>query len=250
MVPSLSYNCHRIHAIFLAFLMISMHPLIIIFLIYSKYTFSMISKTKLMVSIITILTITLIPIAGAQVGNTDTKTTFEIGTIIPDDNTVGPAGIINDLNQAHSVISNIMIDHSSNDYSIADELVFTATYVDTEKQELVVILDPILLSLGLHYDEGDIEDILESEILPIRLEYGVFITESHIRESSQSKIDFWINLYNSRCTSPTDNGLCDAIAFNLETHHHYILDSNSMWHPSTAEISDTPRENVKNAFEL
>lgn len=161
------------------------------------------------------------------------------GDIIPA-GPAGPVGTANELLQAHSDISGIMTDHSNRDYSVADEFVFTMTYVDEQNEKLVVMLDPILLSLGLHYDEGDIEDLLGTEKISIDVTYGVFVPEDHIRPSSQSKIDSWIALYNSRCASPTDNALCEALTFNLGTQNHYTLDSNNTWHPPAAAPPEQP----------
>ena len=90
----------------------------------------------------------------------------------------GAVGVASELvTEAHSDVTQIIIAHADNDYSIADELVFTMTFVDDSNDELVILLDPILLSLGLNYDSGDIEDILGTEDVSIKVLYGVYIPE-------------------------------------------------------------------------
>ena len=177
--------------------------------------------------------------ASAQTVNEEEKD-FDIpGDLIPT-GPVGPVGIVNELQQAHSDITGIMIDHSNDNYSVADEFVFTMTYVDEVNEELIVILDPILLSLGLQYDPSDIAGLLGNDQIKIRVSYGVFIPESHVDPSSQSQIDSWISLYNSRCSSPADNALCEALAFNLGTQNHHTLDDNNMWQPPSNSTVPEP----------
>lgn len=53
------------------------------------------------------------------------------GDMLPaDDGAVGPVGIVNELYAAHDIITDIIIDHSKHDYSGANNIVFTMTFVD------------------------------------------------------------------------------------------------------------------------
>ncbi len=188
--------------------------------------------------VIPFLTLLLIPVAMSDTFAQSVNDDYPISNstlsgFISDDDTVGPVGVVNELEQSHSDITGIMIDHSHNDFTRANEFVFTMTYVDEENQELVVMLDPILLSLGLNYDATDIAGLLGNNNIDIKVSYGIFIPESHVKPSNQNNIDSWISLYNSRCSSTTDNALCEALAFNLGTQNHYTLDSNNMWQPPT-----------------
>lgn len=181
--------------------------------------------------------------AQSQTGTADEEMDSAIvpGGLVPTDDHVGPVGIVNELRTAHSNITSIMIDHSNNDYTVANDFVFTMTYVDEQNEELVVVLDLVLLSLGLQYDADDIADLLGNDDIQINVSYGIFVPGSHIIPSSQSDIDRWIDLYNDRCTSPTSSRLCQALTFNLETQNHYTLDSNNVWQPpGTATPSTTP----------
>ena len=151
------------------------------------------------------------------------------GGLIPEDDTVGPVGIVNELYEAHSTITDIMIDHSEHDYSRASDIVFTMTFVDEDEEKLHVILDPILLTLGFDYNETDIAPLLEISGDRIDVKYGVFVPDGHTSPSPQSQIDLWVSLYDSRCDSPTASSLCKALFFNLATQNHYVLDSNNEW---------------------
>lgn len=151
------------------------------------------------------------------------------GGLIPDDDSVGPTGLVNELKQSHIELSGIMSFHAEGEYNVAEDLVFTMTYVDTEAEELVVFLDPILLSLGLEHDANDVQELL-SERVPTTLMYGVFQDESH-SNSSISLINAWIQLYNSRCDSPSDSSLCAALTYSLRDKNHYVLDETNSWIP-------------------
>lgn len=153
------------------------------------------------------------------------------GDMIPEDDAVGPVGIVNELYEAHSTITDIMIDHSEHDYSMANDIVFTMTFVDEDEEKLHVILDPVLLTLGFDYDESDIAPLLEIGGDRMDVKYGVFVPDGHIFPSPKSQIDLWISLYDSRCDSPTASSLCKALFFNLATQNHYVLDSNNEWQP-------------------
>ncbi len=194
----------------------------------------MILNKKLLPLIFAIIMIMPVGIVSAQTTDENNNDNVDLGDLIP---TLpkGAVGVTDELQQAHSDITSMMIDHSNNNYSLANEFVFTMTFVDEENNTLVVMLDPILLSLGLEYDSSDVKSLLNNDI-DVSVSYGVFIPESHVNPSSQSLINSWISLYNVRCSSPTDNGLCQALAFNLGTQNHYVLDSNNMWQPPSTVV--------------
>ncbi|MDE0526666.1 MAG: hypothetical protein OXI27_08765 [Thaumarchaeota archaeon] len=164
------------------------------------------------------------------------------GDMLPaDDGAVGPVGIVNELYEAHGTITDIMIDHSGHDYSRADDIVFTMTFVDEDEEKLHVILDPILLTLGLDRDEADIAPLLEIGEDRIETRYGIYTPEGHVPPSRQSHIDRWILLYDARCDSPTTNSLCKALYFNLATQNHYVLDGHNRWQtPGTLASEPEP----------
>ena len=79
--------------------------------------------------------------------------------LIPDDDTVGPVGIVDELHKAHSDVTGIMIDTTQSIGSVGyvnEEVYLEAVYVDEENQTLVIWLDPAQM-----YDPLDIEDIQE-----------------------------------------------------------------------------------------
>lgn len=185
------------------------------------------------------------PVAASQshtgaTGESETGAPAVPRGLIPEDDTVGPVGIVNELYEAHSTITDIMVDHSKHDYSRADDIVFTMTFVDEDEERLHVILNPVLLTLGLNYGESDIKPLLEIGADRIEVRYGVFVPEGHIYSSPQSQIDLWISLYEARCDSATASRLCEALYFNLATQHHYVLDSNEWQPPGTPEPEPEP----------
>ena len=70
-------------------------------------------------------------VTSAQTANEGNAGVNIPGNILPT-GPAGPVAIINELQQAHSDISGIMIDHSGNNYSVASDFVFTMTYVDEQ----------------------------------------------------------------------------------------------------------------------
>ena len=179
-------------------------------------------------------TIMTIPASAQSVNNDNTQLSDDsFSDSIADEDAVGSVDIVNELLYAsHQDITNAMINHSKNNYSVANELIFTMTYVDEQTNQLVIVLDPILLGLRLFHDAGDIEDILGTEDVDIKVSYGALTPQSHVGLPRQSQTDSWIALYNSRCSPPVDE-LCQALVFNLGTKNHYTLDSNNLWHPPT-----------------
>ena len=188
------------------------------------------------------VTAAVLPIQSAQSQTGTTGSDTNGSTAIPDemlftDGSIGPVGIVNELREAHSVLTDIIIDHSNLNYGRAENIVFTMTVVDEEEEKLNVILNPILLTLGLAYNESDIADFVEIDEAMIDVRYGIFVPDSHIPPSSQSNIDRWMLLYESRCDSATASRLCEALAFNLGTQNHYVLNSNNDWQaPGTTPI--------------
>ncbi len=191
--------------------------------------------------VIPFLTLLLIPVAMSDTFAQSVNDDYPISNstlsgFISDDGTVGPVGIVNELYKAHSDVTNIMIDHSKGNFSIAENIVFTMVLVDEENEKLVVAIDPVLLSLGLDTGTSDIQQLLDTDV-NVDLSYAVFIPESHINPSSQSQINTWISLYNDRCSTLTTSALCQALIFNLQTQNHYTLNSSGMW---VAPSTDTP----------
>lgn len=213
------------------------------------------SKSVLFV-VVTILLISMatmtlsIQVAESQThtgttGGSETNGTAVPRDMIPTNGPIGPVGIVNELYEAHGTITDIMIDHSEHDYSRANDIVFTMTFVDEDEEKLHVIFDPILLTLGLDYDESDIVPLLEIGEDRMDVKYGVFVPEGHTSPSHQSQIDLWMSLYNSRCDTPTASKLCEALYFNLGTQNHYVLDANNKWHlPGTTSEPTTETEPV------
>lgn len=158
-----------------------------------------------------------------------------LGSLMPEDDYVGSTGRVNELEQSRIELSGIMSFHAEGEYHVAEDLVFAMTYVDTEAEKLVVFLDPILLSLDLEYDEADIHELLGEQV-PIALKYGTFKEESH-DDSSVSLINAWIQLYNSRCDSPSDSSLCTALTHNIRDRNHYTLDATNSWIPPTGSYN-------------
>ena len=101
----------------------------------------------------------------------------DLGDIIPENNTVGPVAIVNELEQGHSIITDIMLTTSAsivNEDYVDEEIFYEATYVDYENEKLVVWLDP-----AQRYDpvaEDDIQEALGLSI-PIEIKYGFFMGE-------------------------------------------------------------------------
>ena len=135
--------------------------------------------------------------------------------MLPTDDKIGPVGIVNELYDAHSTITGIMIDHANMNYSKAENFVFVMTVVDEDNEKLNIILDPVMLTLGLAYDEADVIELVKIDVHMIDVKYGIYTPDGHISPSSQSSIDLWISLYNARCDSPTASRLCEALYFNL-----------------------------------
>ena len=194
-------------------------------------------KTQLAIPFFALILLIPPGVLAQQTNEMGTDDIIDNPHILSPDDTIGPVGIVNELREAHNKISTIMHQHADDYYAVADDLVFSMTYVDEENQELVVAFDPVMLTLGLYPDAGDVEDLLDSE-LPVRVEFAKFYPESHIK-ISQGTINAWINLYNSRCDSPTASSLCKALASNF-TKVHYTLDSNNKWQPPSGTTTTTP----------
>ena len=191
--------------------------------------------------VIPFLTLLLIPVTMSDTFAQSVNDDYPISNstlsgLIPDDDTVGPVGIVSELYKAHSDVTNIMIEHSKGNFAVAENIVFTMVLVDEENEKLVVAIDPVLLSLGLDTGTSDIQQLLDTDV-NVDLSYAVFIPESHINPSSQSQINTWISLYNDRCSTLTTSALCQALIFNLQTQNHYTLNSSGMW---VAPSTDTP----------
>ena len=185
--------------------------------------------------------ILLVPIGTiSQTVNKDTDSSLPAikHDIVPDDTTVGPVALVDELLIGHSKMTDIMIAHSQGNYTLAGDLLLVMTYVDPDKEELVVVFDPIMLSLDMHPDAGDIEDLL-GEDLPIHTVFATFMPESHTRVN-KSAVERYLALYNERCSSPNANNLCIGLAYNLGAYAHYILGADNIWRPPTGTLADRP----------
>ena len=102
------------------------------------------------------------------------------GYIIPDPSQpIGQVGIVNELYEAHSDVTDIMIADQTgivNEDIRSDDIFIQATYVDEKNQKLVVWLDPYHL-----FDPIDVEDLKEELGIdvPIVIKIGFFMPDSH-----------------------------------------------------------------------
>ena len=130
--------------------------------------------------VISFLTLLLIPVAMndafAQSVNDDYPiSNSTLSELIPDDGTVGPVGIVNELYKAHSDLTGIMEGHSAGSYE--HDYPFTITYVDEEDKILVVGMHPMAAVAGIKYNVNEIQHALETGA-PIKIVYAEFIAET------------------------------------------------------------------------
>ncbi|ABK77853.1 hypothetical protein CENSYa_1230 [Cenarchaeum symbiosum A] len=134
--------------------------------------------------------------------------------IIPDDQTVGPVGIVNELERGHSAITTIMEDTSSAiaNTGYADEKIFyEMVYVDYDNETLVVWLDP-----AQSYDPPTISDIQEDAgvIIPVEIIFGIVIPDALSREATPCPPDgedhlcYYWGRYITRCLPERTTSRC------------------------------------------
>ncbi len=123
---------------------------------------------------------------------------MNLDNLIPNDDDFGPVGIVNELYQAHSDLSGIMERQSMGDHSTPD-YPFVMTYVDEEKEDLVVMMHSMAAIAGIEYEEEELQIAIGHDI-PIEIMYGEFILEV-----SQSRILSWSQYYIDHCI-PVQSG--------------------------------------------
>ena len=138
------------------------------------------------------------------------------GGIIPDDPTVGPVGIVDELFKAHSIVTDIMLFNSdaiANTGYIEEEVYLEATYVDEENQTLVLWLDPAQMFDPI--DEQDIQEELGISV-PLEIKYGYFMTEASSSEATTcpadlgSSICYYWDRYVARCLPDKTTSRCNT----------------------------------------
>ena len=152
---------------------------------------------------------------------TDDTSTVPNNSIEPTDNIIGPTGIVDELQRGHSIITDIMINQSK---GIQSDLIFTLSYIDPDKNELVVGFDP---SMGYLPSKDAVWRVIDDEI-PIRTTFAVMYNEG-------SNID--IDAYNG-CINPNQNQHCAETSIKLQK-LNYIF-KNNQWLEPTQSPLDRP----------
>ena len=156
---------------------------------------------KYLLLLILILPITL---AYAQINNTN--------------DTIKPI-TIDDLNRGHSIITDIMVKHSNQDFELLENQVITMTYVDPDNGTLVVGFDPIMHILDIKRDTGDLLDGIPTNMIYTINEY----LSPDVNNTQQ-----YIDLYNHRCVNP-NKLLCDKLANKLNIDQtQYAITNNTV----------------------
>ncbi|MDA7958646.1 MAG: HYR domain-containing protein [Nitrosopumilus sp.] len=153
---------------------------------------------------VVVLAMAVIPwIAHAQV--TDDLGDLAVAPdIIPEDDTVGPVGIVDELMQAHADLTDIMLRQSMGDFDTPD-LPFIMTYVDEEKGDLVVVMDSLAAIAGIVYDEEEVQFAIGHDVR-IEIQYG----ELYLDYSSSTQQ--WIARYKDKCLPMPKPGFIAACA--------------------------------------
>ncbi len=112
--------------------------------------------------------------------------------ILSPDDIVGPVGRADDLNEAHSKLTNIMQQQSFGNFDTPD-YPFILAAVDEQKGDLVVVMHAMAAAANIEYEEEEIAIALNTDV-PIDIQYGVFVLEV-----SQSRIESWKQYYKDNC---------------------------------------------------
>ena len=170
-------------------------------------------------TILFLITILLIPVGGsmafAQTVDENAPPVDDLD-IIPDDNTVGPVATVNELQEAHSHVTNLLLDTSdqiANTGYVNEEVYLEAVYVDEETMKLVIWLDPAQM-----YDPIDDKDIQEELgiAVPIEIKYGFFTAEVSSSQAtscpadSGSSICYYWGRYVDRCLPSATTSRCNT----------------------------------------
>ncbi len=137
--------------------------------------------------------ILLVPL-GVLAQQTNELNTEEIDNphILSPNDIIGPVGRADDLNAAHSKLTQIMQQQSFGNFDTPD-YPFILTGVDEEKGDLVVMMHALAAMANIEYEEEEIAIALDTDV-PIDIQYGVFVLEV-----SQSRIESWKQYYNDNC---------------------------------------------------
>ena len=104
-------------------------------------------NAKLIPLIFAIALIVPIGVVSAQENTDNANTEFNPPDFedFTDDSVKGPVGIVDELNAAHNLVTNIMIGDPTvitNENLSVDDIYLQAVYVDEENEKLVIWLDP------------------------------------------------------------------------------------------------------------
>ena len=145
------------------------------------------------------------------------------GGIIPDDDTIGPVATVDELMEAHSDVTDIMISNAdavSNTGFVSEEVFLEGTYVNEDNMNLVLILDPVHL-----LDPIDSEDIMEelNLTIPIEVTYGYLQLQAELSEATpcpdddpDSLLCYWWSRYVDRCLPTWSSSRCPGYVNGIE----------------------------------
>ncbi|MDA7952892.1 MAG: HYR domain-containing protein [Nitrosopumilus sp.] len=163
-----------------------------------------------------------VPAIGlSTLGVAHAQTTDDLGdqsrpgahAIIPEDDTIGPVGVVDELMLAHSDLTDIMLQQTLGNFDTPD-FPFIMTYVDEEKGDLVVMMDAFAAFVGMDYEEEAIRIAIGHDV-PVEIIYG-----SIFLDAAPSRAQQWVDLYRERCVpiKPGDKAVCDAYARTARSH--------------------------------
>lgn len=168
----------------------------------------------------------LVPaIASAQAGDPAFQD-GSLGGLIPDDGRVGPVGLVNELREAHSDVTGIMITNQATRASegyVHEEVYLEGTYVDEANKRLVVWLDPAQAFDPL--DDDDIREELGIGV-PLEVRYGYFYPEALGSEATPcpgepgSTLCYWWERYTTRCLPERTTSRCTTYTTLISGYGH------------------------------
>ena len=185
----------------------------------------MVINAKLIPLIFAIAMIVPIGVVSAQENTNDANDTFNPPDFdeFTDDSVKGPVGIVDDLNAAHNLVTNLMVGDPTvitNEDLVLDDIYLQAVYVDEENEKLVIWLDPYHI-----FDPIDVEDLKDDLFIdvPVEIKYGFFMPETHTSlaptmpsssplhcpVSHSTKCYIW-DKYVQNCTSGNTANYCSS----------------------------------------
>ena len=172
---------------------------------------------QLSVIMLVISLVLLIPVTiGISQTVDDEPNSLNVPDIVPTNDTIGPLATVNELYKAHDIVTQRMIDNSESikNTGYGDEEVYLeASYVDEEKQTLVVWLEPIHA-----FDPIDIDDLQEElglGIIPIEVIYGYYVSDALASQATScpasvtSLVCYYWERYVQQCLPTKTNTSCD-----------------------------------------